>query len=117
MATLVRAEDRVEVPGRLPVIALRDLVFFPYIVLPLLIGRERSVTALQEARDEEGLVLLVAQKDASVDDPGSTDLHRVGTVARVVQVSRLPDGTSRVVLEGLGQIPVVQGDKGLNTNF
>jgi ATP-dependent Lon protease len=106
MATLVRAEDHVEVPGRLPVIALRDLVFFPYIVLPLLIGRERSVTALQEARDEEGLVLLVAQKDASVDDPGSTDLHRVGTVARVVQVSRLPDGTSRVVLEGLGRAKI-----------
>jgi ATP-dependent Lon protease len=103
MSTLIRAEDQVEIPDRLPVIALRDLVFFPYIVLPLLIGRQRSVAALQEARDDDGLVLLVAQKDAAVDDPGSADLHRVGTIARVVQVSRLPDGTSRVVLEGLGR--------------
>jgi ATP-dependent Lon protease len=103
MANLIRAEDQVEIPDRLPVIALRDLVFFPYIVLPLLIGRHRSVAALDEARAGDGLVLLVAQKDPAVDDPGSGDLFRIGTVARVVQVSRLPDGTSRVVLEGLGR--------------
>ena len=103
MTTLTRAEDTVEVPDRLPVVALRDLVFFPYIVLPILIGRHRSVAALEEARSSNDLVLLVAQKDPGVDDPGATDLFRVGTIARVVQVSRLPDGTSRVVLEGLGR--------------
>jgi len=103
MPTISRTEDRIEVPGRLPVIALRDLVFFPYMVLPLLIGRERSVAALREARDADGLVLLVAQRDPSVDDPGSEQLYRVGTIARVVQVSTLPDGTARVVLEGLGR--------------
>jgi ATP-dependent Lon protease len=103
MAILIRAEDRVEVPDRLPVVALRDLVFFPYIVLPILIGRRRSVAALDEAKESGGLVLLVAQRDAGIDDPGSNDLFRVGTIARVVQVSKLPDGTSRVVLEGLGR--------------
>ncbi len=103
MAILQRVEDQVDVPDRLPVIALRDLVFFPYMVLPLLIGRRRSVAALQEAQQGDGLVLLVVQKDAAVDDPGGTDLARVGTVARVVQVSQLPDGTARVVLEGLGR--------------
>jgi len=103
MATLIRAEDQVEVPDRLPVVALRDLVFFPYIVLPILIGRHRSVAALVAAQEEDGLVLLVAQKDPSVDDPAGPDLFRVGTIARVVQVSTLPDGTSRVVLEGLGR--------------
>ncbi|MDH3271632.1 MAG: endopeptidase La [Gemmatimonadota bacterium] len=92
-----------EVPDRLPVVALRDLVFFPYIVLPILIGRRRSVAALEAAQEQEGLVLLVAQKDPGVDDPGSDDLFRVGTIARVVQVTKLPDGTSRVVLEGLGR--------------
>ncbi|MHB1193373.1 MAG: endopeptidase La [Longimicrobiales bacterium] len=103
MATLQRADDQIEIPDRLPVIALRDLVFFPYMVLPLLIGRARSVAALKEAQQGDGLVLLVAQRDPSTDDPGSDDLHRLGTVARVVQVSVLPDGTARVVLEGLGR--------------
>jgi ATP-dependent Lon protease len=103
MATLYRAEDQIEIPDRLPVIALRDLVFFPYMVLPLLIGRARSVVALEEARQGDGLVLLVAQKNPAVDDPGTQDLFRVGSVARVVQVSPLPDGTARVVLEGLGR--------------
>ncbi len=103
MPTLHRAEDRIDVPDRLPVIALRDLVFFPYMVLPLLIGRPRSVAALEEARDGDGLVLLVAQRQPSVDEPASGDLFRIGTVARVIQVSNLPDGTARVVLEGLGR--------------
>jgi ATP-dependent Lon protease len=96
-------EDRLLVPDRLPVVALRDLVFFPYIVLPILIGRRRSVAALEEARRENDLVLLVAQKDPGVDDPGKDELYRVGTIARCVQASLLPDGTSRVVLEGLGR--------------
>ncbi|HSW30928.1 MAG TPA: endopeptidase La [Longimicrobiales bacterium] len=112
MATLQRAEDQIEIPDRIPVIALRDLVFFPYMVLPLLIGRARSVAALQEAQQGDGLVLLVAQRDPSTDDPGSDDLFRLGTVARVVQVSVLPDGTARVVLEGLGRARI----RRLNTN-
>ena len=103
MAILTRAEDSLEVPDRLPVVALRDLVFFPYIVLPILVGRRRSVAALEEARDGDGLVLLVAQKNPATDDPAAADLFRVGTIARVVQITRLPDGTSRVVLEGLGR--------------
>jgi ATP-dependent Lon protease len=103
MATLLRADDRFEIPDRLPAIALRDLVFFPYVVLPLLIGRPRSVASLEAARQEDGLVLLVAQRDSAVDDPTPEDLFEVGTVARVVQVATLPDGTARVVLEGLGR--------------
>ena len=103
MANLIRVEDQVDLPDRLPVVPLRDLVFFPYIVLPLLIGRHRSLAALDEAREGDDLVLLVAQRDPAVDEPGSADLFRVGTVARVVQVSSLPDGTLRVVLEGLGR--------------
>jgi len=103
MATLIRVDDLVDVPDRLPVVALRDLVFFPYIVLPILIGRKRSVAALRAAQEAEALVLLVAQKDPGVDDPTADDLFAVGTVARVVQVTQLPDGTARVVLEGLGR--------------
>lgn len=103
MATLHRIDGPVEVPEELPVVALRDLVFFPYMVLPLLIGRAPSVAALEEAEAKDSLLLLVAQRDADVLDPEAKDLHRLGTVIRVIQKTDLPDGTSRVVMEGLGR--------------
>ncbi len=106
MATLYRIDGQIEIPEELPVIALRDLVFFPYMVLPLLIGRAPSVAALAEAEAGNGFILLLAQKDADVEDPGEGDLHRLGTVIRVVQTTRLPDGTARVVMEGLGRARV-----------
>ncbi|MDT8341007.1 MAG: endopeptidase La [Longimicrobiales bacterium] len=103
---LIRADESLTVPAELPVIALRDLVFFPYMVLPLLIGRPRSLAALERAREVDGPVLLLAQRDAGVESPGEEDLFRVGTLARAVQVTTLPDGTARVVLEGLGRLRV-----------
>jgi ATP-dependent Lon protease len=106
MATLHRIDGPTEIPEELPVVALRDLVFFPYMVLPLLIGRAPSVVALEEAEKDDGLLLLVAQQDADVEDPREDDLHRLGTVIRVVQVTRLPDGTARVVMEGLGRAQI-----------
>ncbi len=103
MATLHRVDGSFEIPDELPVIALRDIVFFPYMVLPLLIGRPPSVAALAAARAGDRLALLVAQRDPGVDNPGQGDLHRVGTVVRVVQVKELKGGTARAVLEGLGR--------------
>jgi ATP-dependent Lon protease len=103
MATLHRIDGPVEVPEELPVVALRDLVFFPYMVLPLLIGRPRSVLALQAAEERDGLLLLVAQRDAEVLDPGEEDVYVLGTIIRVLQRTDLPDGTARVVMEGLGR--------------
>ena len=103
MATLHRVDGSFEIPAELPVIALRDIVFFPYMVLPLLIGRPPSAAALTEARAGDRLALLVAQKDPGVDLPRREDLYRVGTVVRVVQVTQLKGGTARAVLEGLGR--------------
>jgi len=103
MATLHRIDGQQEIPEQLPVVALRDLVYFPYMVLPLLIGRAPSVAALEEAESGDQLLLLVAQKDAEVEDPQEADLHRIGTVIRVIQRTDLPDGTARVVMEGLGR--------------
>ncbi|MEX1258072.1 MAG: endopeptidase La [Gemmatimonadota bacterium] len=90
-------------PERLPTLALRDLVFFPSMVLPLLVGRAPSVAALEEATkgDGDGLLLLLAQRDPGAEDPTPSELYRVGTVARVVQSTPLADGTCRVVFEGL----------------
>ncbi len=106
MATLIRVDQTYEIPDRLPVVALRDLVYFPYMVLPLLIGRPPSLAALEAAEEGEGYILLLAQKNVQVEDPSRDDLHRVGVVAKVLQVSRLPDGNARVVLEGIGRCKV-----------
>jgi len=106
MATLIRVDQTYEIPDRLPVVALRDLVYFPYMVLPLLIGRPPSLAALHAAEEGEGYILLLAQKNVQVEDPSKDDLHRVGVVAQVLQVSRLPDGNARVVLEGIGRCRV-----------
>ena len=106
MATLIRADQTYEIPGQLPVVALRDLVFFPYMVRPLLIGRPPSLAALEVAEKGEGFILLLAQKDVQVEDPSKDDVHRVGVVVQVLQVSRLPDGNARVVLEGIGRCRV-----------
>lgn len=93
-------------PDRLPLIPLRDLVFFPPMVLPLLIGRPRSVAALSEAREGDGRLVVVAQKDAAIEDPTAGDLHRIGTLVQVLEVSSLEDGTARVVLEGIQRVRV-----------
>ena len=103
MATLHRVDGSFEIPAELPVIALRDIVYFPYMVLPLLIGRPASVAALTDARAGDRLALLVAQRDPGVDVPEREDLYRVGTVVRVVQVTQLKGDTARAVLEGLGR--------------
>lgn len=106
-ASLIRSDGVFTLPERLPVVALRDLVFFPYMVLPLLIGRPRSAEALREAEAHpDRLLLLLAQKNPDLDDAGPNDVFRVGTVARAIQVTVLPDNTCRVVLEGLGRARV-----------
>ena len=106
MATLIRVDQTYEIPDQLPVVALRDLVFFPYMVLPLLIGRPPSLVALDAAEKSDGYILLLAQKDVQVEDPSKDDVHRIGVVAQILQVSRLPDGNARVVLEGIGRCRV-----------
>ena len=78
MATLIRVDQAYEIPDQLPVVALRDLVFFPYMVLPLLIGRPPSVAALEVAEKGDGYILLLAQKDVQVEEPSKDDVHRVG---------------------------------------
>ncbi len=97
-----------QLPERLPVLALRDLVFFPSMVLPLLVGRPRSVAALDRARKTDDLILLVAQRDAELPEPTPEDLYRVGTLARIVQRTSLPDGTDRVVFEGMARVRLLE---------
>lgn len=93
--------EMVSIRSRLPVIPLRDVVIFPYMIYPLLVGRDFTVTALQEAMVKQKQVLLLAQKQASIDRPEATDLYGVGVVARVLQVMKMPNGTLKVLVEGL----------------
>ncbi|PZW43612.1 ATP-dependent proteinase [Humitalea rosea] len=84
----------------LPVLPLRDIVVFPHMIVPLFVGREKSVRALEAVMREDKQILLVAQKNAAQDDPAATDLYEVGTVATVLQLLKLPDGTVKVLVEG-----------------
>ncbi|WP_339778975.1 endopeptidase La [uncultured Thalassospira sp.] len=83
-----------------PVLPLRDIVVFPHMIVPLFVGREKSVRALEDVMREDKQILLVTQKDAGLDDPSVDDLYRVGTVASVLQLLKLPDGTVKVLVEG-----------------
>jgi ATP-dependent Lon protease len=84
----------------LPLLPLRDVVVFPSMVIPLFVGRAKSIAALEEAMAKDKRVMLVAQKDASHDNPDADDLNQVGTVANILQLLKLPDGTVKVLVEG-----------------
>ncbi|KCZ84208.1 MULTISPECIES: endopeptidase La [Hyphomonas] len=84
----------------LPVLPLRDIVVFPDMVAPLFVGRDKSVRALEMIEEAENEIMLVAQLDAAIDDPGSDDVHGTGTIATILQLLKLPDGTVKVLVEG-----------------
>ena len=85
----------------LPVLPLRDVVVYPHMVIPLFVGREKSIQALDVAMKADKRIMLVAQKQADVDDPKADDLYRIGTVATILQLLKLPDGTVKVLVEGV----------------
>ncbi len=86
--------------GLYPVLPLRDIVVFPHMIVPLFVGRERSVRALEDVMKDDKQILLVAQKNAAQDDPTPEDIYAVGTVSTVLQLLKLPDGTVKVLVEG-----------------
>jgi ATP-dependent Lon protease len=90
----------------LPVLPLRDVVVFPHMVIPLFVGRDKSIRALEQAMEADKRILLVAQKSAETDDPRGADLYGIGTLAQVLQLLKLPDGTIKVLVEGLERVRV-----------
>ena len=86
--------------NEIPVLALRDVVVYPQMVIPLFVGREKSIRCLDIAMEDDKQVFLVAQKDAAVDDPTADDVYRAGTIATILQMLKLPDGTVKVLVEG-----------------
>lgn len=95
-----------EVPQVLPLIPLRDLIIFPNLVVPLFVGRERSINALEEAMRTDHIVALVTQKDAETQNPGPEDLYSIGSSATVMQELKLPDGTAKALVEGSIRIKI-----------
>ncbi|MFZ1568402.1 MAG: endopeptidase La [Thiolinea sp.] len=93
-----------------PVLPLRDVVVYPYMVIPLFVGRQRSIQALDAAMSTDKQILLVAQKSAEVDDPELTDVHPLGTLATILQLLKLPDGTLKVLVEGLERAEMIEID-------
>src|ERR1700723_152310 len=83
-----------------PVLPLRDIVVFPHMIVPLFVGREKSVRALEDVMKDDKQILLVTQKNAAQDDPGPSDIYTVGTIGTVLQLLKLPDGTVKVLVEG-----------------
>jgi ATP-dependent Lon protease len=85
---------------RVPLLPLRDIVVFPHMVVPLFVGRQRSIKALEEATQKQSLIFLSSQKDAKTNEPAEDDIYRIGTLGSVVQMLKLPDGTVKVLIEG-----------------
>ncbi len=100
-----------------PLLPVRDLVLFPGVIVPLFVGRPRSLKALEEAMLHEKTVLVVAQKDMNVEDPEPEDLFEVGTITTVLQMLRLPDGTTKVLVEGVSRASILEVELDRDTFF
>ncbi len=100
MASTKDPEANITQSSEVPVLPLRDVVVYPHMVIPLFVGREKSIQALDAAMQDSKQILLVAQKSADIDDPNIDDVHEIGTLATILQLLKLPDGTIKVLVEG-----------------
>ena len=91
-----------------PLLPLRDIVIFPSIVVPLFVGRKKSIKALEEVMKSDNSVVLVTQKNSEVDDPGEKDIYSYGCLSKVLQLLKLPDGTVKVLVEGLARVKILE---------
>ncbi|MFL6230653.1 MAG: endopeptidase La, partial [Pyrinomonadaceae bacterium] len=94
-------EQQLQIPEYLPVLPLRDIVIYPFMIVPLFVSREKSIRAVDEALGENRMILLVSQKDLDKEEPGAEDLYAVGTVAVIMRMLKLPDGRTRILVQGL----------------
>ena len=109
----VQTTDQPKVPDVLPVLPLRDIVIFPFMIVPLYVSRDRSIRAVDQALAENRMILLAAQKKQDEDDPGADDIYPVGTAALIMRMLKLPDGRIRVLVQGLSRARIVSFDENL----
>ncbi len=104
-------ETQVKIPEVLPVLALRDIVVFPFMIVPLFVSRDRSIKAVDQSLSENRLILLVTQKDTDLEEPAAKDLCQMGTVAIIMRMLKLPDGRVRILAQGLSRAKVESFDE------
>ncbi|HKX32768.1 MAG TPA: endopeptidase La [Blastocatellia bacterium] len=104
--TLENQDEQLKIPELLPVLPLRDIVIFPFMIVPLFVSRERSIRAVDQALAENRMILLAAQKDPNNEEPGAADLYTVGTVAIIMRMLKLPDGRIRILVQGISRAKI-----------
>ena len=109
---LRKDEEPLKIPDVLPVLPLRDIVIFPFMIVPLYVSRERSIKAVDQALADNRMILLTAQKRQDDEDPGPDDMYTVGTVALIMRMLKLPDGRIRVLVQGVGRARIKSFEEG-----
>jgi ATP-dependent Lon protease len=102
-----KEEKEIVIPDTLPVLPVRDIVVFPYMIIPLFVGRDISIKAIDNALNSHRLILLLTQKDLSVETPGPDDLYHIGTVGMIMRMLKLPDGRVKILIQGLSKVKVI----------
>ncbi|HKG23785.1 MAG TPA: endopeptidase La [Blastocatellia bacterium] len=110
---LETSDEQVRVPDSLPVLPLRDIVIFPYMIVPLFVQRERSIRAVDQALAENRMIMLVAQRDLEKEEPTGTDLYNYGTAAAIMRMLKMPDGRIRILVQGLSRARITRFDESL----
>ena len=96
-------DQELQIPNELPVLPLRDIVIYPFMIVPLFVSREKSIRAVDEALGENRMILLASQQDLDKEDPTQEDLYKVGTAAVIMRMLKLPDGRIRILVQGLAR--------------
>src|SRR6266702_8748426 len=103
-------EQQLQIPSQLPVRPLRDIVIYPFMIVPLFVSREKSIRAVDEALGENRMILLASQKDLDKEEPTADDLYKVGTAAVIMRMLKLPDGRIRILVQGLARAQIESVD-------
>src|SRR5256885_15437079 len=104
------SEQQLQIPSELPVLPLRDIAIYPFMIVPLFVSREKSIRAVDEALGENRMILLASQKDLDKEEPTADDLYKVGTAAVIMRMLKLPDGRIRVLVQGLARAEIESVD-------
>src|SRR6188474_1533051 len=104
------SEQQLQIPGELPVLPLRDIVIYPFMIVPLFVSREKSIRAVDEALGENRMILLASQRDLDKEEPSAEDLYKVGTAAVIMRMLKLPDGRIRILVQGLARAQIESVD-------
>src|SRR3977135_1018127 len=99
-----------QIPNDLPVLPLRDIVIYPFMIVPLFVSREKSIRAVDEALGENRMILLASQRDLDKEEPTAEDLYKVGTAAVIMRMLKLPDGRIRILVQGLARAEIESVD-------